>query len=249
MEAALDVGPAPAGALQVIPTPGPAPTAQALTAPGAAQDRVGLPEDYVHRLTPFYVFDRSDNRQVRAVYANAPAARVRSGQPFPYGSVLVMETWRAATTPDNQLALDAAGRYQREELTGIFVMRKEQGFGERYGPDRTGEWEYVAFRPDGSGFATPPERSQACAQCHLAVSDAQKDWVVRADLFFATPARLLGLPRTGHPGGALLGPGGGPGGPGASLLALAAGGLVLALGAAALGARARRRRTGGLPYP
>src|SRR5262249_26948759 len=70
MEAALDVGPAPAGALQVIPTPGPAPTAQALTAPGAAQDRVGLPEDYVHRLTPFYVFDRSDNRQVRAVYAN-----------------------------------------------------------------------------------------------------------------------------------------------------------------------------------
>ena len=193
----------PAG-VTIQPTPAipPAPQIAALTAPGANDDRVGLPENYRERLGTFYVFDRSDNRQVRHVFGNQPALAARDAQPFPFGSVLVMETWRAKLGPDNQPALDANGRYEKEELAGIFVMRKEPGFGTKYGPDRTGEWEYVACRPDGTGFATAPDRSQACAQCHLAASDNRKDWVVRAALFFASPRAalpsLLRLPATGH---------------------------------------------------
>ncbi|MBI3973818.1 MAG: cytochrome P460 family protein [Chloroflexi bacterium] len=195
---------APSGqTVQTVPVP-PTPTAVVLTAPGADVDRVGLPENYRERLVQFYVFDRADNRQVRSVFVNLTGAQVREGQPYPYGTILVMETYRAQLTPENQIALDASGRYIRGDLAGIFVMRKERGFGEKYGHDRTGEWEFVAYRPDGSGFSTPPERSQACAQCHLAVSDAQRDWVVRANLFFASrasgpvlPAGIGALPRTG----------------------------------------------------
>jgi hemoglobin len=174
---------------------------------------------------------------VRHVFANPSAAAVRQGQPFPYGSVLVMETWRAKLTADNQIDLDANGRYQKDELAGIFVMRKEAGYGAKYGPDRTGEWEYVAYRPDNGQFQTAPERSQACAQCHLAASDAQKDWVIRANLFFAQRlnplAGVAGLPRTG--GHDFLTPL-----PSLAPFGLAVAGPALMLAGAAL--RSRRRR-------
>jgi uncharacterized cupredoxin-like copper-binding protein len=198
METAFTVTAPPAGVtIQATPPIPPAPTIQALTAPGANVDRVGLPENYQQRFQTFYVFDRPDNRQVRHVFGNPPAMAAQPNRPFPYGSILVMETWRAKLTPDNQLALDANGRYQKDELTGIFVMRKEPGFGPKYGPDRTGEWEYVAYNPATGAPATTPERSQACAQCHLATSDAQRDWVERANLFFAQRLNLLRLPATG----------------------------------------------------
>ena len=241
MEAPLDVEPLAVGQLvQPTPAPGATATPVTLTAPGANVDRVGLPANYRTGFLPFYVFDRADNRQVRAVFVNPAGAQVREGQPYPYGTILVMETYRAQLTADGQIALDPSGRFIRDELTGIFVMRKERGFGEKYGIDRTGEWEYVSYRPDGSGLATPPERSQACAQCHLAVSDAQRDWVVRANLFFQSrpslPAALAGLPRTGAhaiatgtvPAGLLP-------------FALAAGAPLLVLAGLALRSLSRRR--------
>lgn len=239
MEANFEVTERPAG-VAVLPTPtiAPAPQIAALTTPDATVDRVGLPEEYRSRLGDFYVFDRSDNRQVRHVYGNREALAAREGQPFPYGSVLVMETWRAKLGPDNQPALDASGRFLKDELAAIFVMRKDLGFGAKYGPDRTGEWEYVAYRPDGMGFQTAPERSQACAMCHLATSDGRKDWVVRAGIFFTNPRAalpsLLRLPQTGH--GALAGVAAPP----AVLpLALAVAAPLLALTARRLRGRAR----------
>ena len=41
-------------------------------------------------------------------------------------------------------------------------MRREKGFGEAYGKNRTGEWEYVEYRADGT-YITPPRKSFACA--------------------------------------------------------------------------------------
>lgn len=201
METALEVSPPPAGqTVQATPGPPPTPTAAPLTSPGADVDRVGLPEGYRELFPTFYVFDRADNRQVRHVYANPIGTTARDGQPYPYGTILVMETWRAQLTQDNQIARGADGRYIRDELTGIFIMRKERGFGEKYGADRTGEWEFVAYRPDGS-YLTRPEFTQACAQCHQATSSAQLDWVVRGNLFFAgraaQPPLPAALPRTG----------------------------------------------------
>ncbi len=42
------------------------------------------------------------------------------------------------------------GRFIPAELLSIPAMRKEPGFGEKYRHDRTGEWEYVSFKPDGT---------------------------------------------------------------------------------------------------
>jgi plastocyanin len=147
---------------------------------GPAQDRVGFPTDYQTKMHRLYVYDRPDVRQVRTIYGNDQAASVERGKglTYPYGSVLVMETW-AAIVDANGPVLNAEGRFQKNPAATptLFVMRKEPGFGTEYGPNRNGEWEYVAYRPDGSYQTTPPN-SASCAICHLQ-ADATNDWTFR----------------------------------------------------------------------
>jgi len=71
---------------------------------------------------------------------------------FPYGSILVMQTWACLKDPSTNCILDENGRFQKDPAASptLFVMRKEQGFGEAYAQNRTGEWEYVAYRVDGT---------------------------------------------------------------------------------------------------
>jgi plastocyanin len=144
--------------------------------------------------TPFYEFDRPDNRTARVIYANERAASVQQGQPFPYGSILVMEVYRTQRDEAGNVLLDDNGRFTPEELSGIFVMRKEPGFGAKYGELRNGEWEYVAYRPDGT-VLTPPERSNGCAACHMEAGQG-KDWVFGAHRHFAAmePSAPEGIP-------------------------------------------------------
>lgn len=141
-------------------------------------DRVGFPENYQSAYSVYYEFDRPDNKTARVIYANPVAAQVGTEQNFPYGSVLVMEVYRTKRDDAGAVLLDDQGRYQREELTGLFVMRKERGFGSKYKELRNGEWEYVAYRADKS-VLTPPERTAACAACHMEAGQG-KDWVFGA---------------------------------------------------------------------
>jgi hypothetical protein len=67
------------------------------------------------------------------------------------------------------------GHYRKDKALGLHVMGKERGFGEAYRQDRTGEWEYVEYRPDGT-YITLPEKSQVCAHCHLKAG-RDKDFV------------------------------------------------------------------------
>lgn len=153
------------------PTPRPAPI----------EDRVGFPENYLEDFKLLFVFDRPDNQQVRAICGNDLASGTAEGEAFPYGSILVMETW-ATKRDENRIAvLDENGHYIRERLTGVFVQRKEEGFGEAYLEDRSGEWEYVAYRPNGETFI-PPERTNPCATCHLTQGGEGLDFVFRMNL-------------------------------------------------------------------
>jgi plastocyanin len=169
---------APLGAVPAEQPAAPTPTPR----PAPVEDRVGFPEGYQNTFQTFFVLDRPDNKQVRVIYANDAAASVTPGATFPYGSILVMETYRALEDEANQPLLDDAGRYQRGDLTGIFVMRKEPGFGAAYEMNRTGEWEYVAFRLDRT-YSTPARQSAPCAVCHTDAGGT-RDWVFRANLFF-----------------------------------------------------------------
>jgi plastocyanin len=146
-------------------------------------DRVGYPQGYRENFRQFYVFDRFDARSVSFVCANETAASVRPGEPFPYGSILAFESWRPLTDGDDELVLDADGRLIRSALNGIILMRKEEGFGAGYGEARSGEWEYVAFRPDGT-YLTAPEASTGCASCHAAGGTAERDFVFRTNVHF-----------------------------------------------------------------
>jgi plastocyanin len=145
-------------------------------------DRVGFPEGYQDTFSLFYEFDRPDNKTARVIYANDVAASVQPGQPFPYGSILVMDVYRTKKDEAGTVLLDENGRYVRDELSGHFVMRKEPGFGAKYGELRNGEWEYVAYRADGT-FQTPPENTNGCAACHMEAG-LGKDWVFGIHRFF-----------------------------------------------------------------
>jgi plastocyanin len=166
-------------ATPVPPTPRPAPS----------EDRVGFPQDYPNNFKLLFVFDRPDNRQVRVICGNEAAAAHKAGEPFAYGSVLVMETWRARLDDKDVPVLDENGHYIREALTGIFVQRKEKGFGEAYLEDRSGEWEYVAYRPDGKSLI-PPARTNACASCHLRQAGEQLDFAFRMDMYHKGEAAM-----------------------------------------------------------
>ena len=175
--------------LDRLPVAGAPATRVASAAPNV--DRVGLPEGYQEAFKLFYEFDRPDNQSARVIYANDlaasitpdefAAARVEPGEPFPYGSILVMEVYRTQKDDAGNVLLDVTERYERDELSGIFVMRKEPGFGAKYGAQRNGEWEYMAYRPDGTPLV-PPERTNSCAACHVEAGQG-RDWVFGAHRF------------------------------------------------------------------
>ncbi len=164
--------------------------------PAPTEDHVGFPTDYKDTYQLFYVFDNYQNRQIRAVYGNPTAASVMPGHAFnfPYGSIILFESYTVQEGDNGEPLLDDDGRFIPNELTTLFVMRKEQGFGEDYQYLRNGEWEYVAYRPDGT-YATPPSGTGTCALCHLTGSSlpfskdsqpigAQWDYVFRPELYF-----------------------------------------------------------------
>jgi len=144
-------------------------------------DRIGFPVGYQHTYKLFYTFDQFQNRQIRVAYGNDVAASVKPGQPYPYGSILVGEFYPALRNADGEPALDENGRFIIGGAPTIFVMRKERGFGVAYGENRSGEWEYVAYRPDGS-YATLPQNTTSCSICHQ-FAGPDRDFVFRTSLF------------------------------------------------------------------
>src|SRR5439155_26862601 len=140
-----------------------------------------------------YVFDNFQNRQIRKVYGNSTAASVSPGEVFnfPYGSIILFESYSVKEDSTGEPLLDDQGRFIPNALTTVFVMRKEIGFGVDYKELRNGEWEYAAYRPDGT-TSTQPSATGACAQCHLTGGaqttarnvGAQWDYVFRPDLYF-----------------------------------------------------------------
>lgn len=101
------------------------------------------------------------------MYATRPAsAEAKPGQPAPNGTVLIMEDRKARVDAQGQTLRDADGRMMpSDEITNIFVMRKEAGWGEAHPPEkRNGDWEYAWFNPDGSRRANAT--MDGCFACH-----------------------------------------------------------------------------------
>ncbi|HXA06225.1 MAG TPA: cytochrome P460 family protein [Bryobacteraceae bacterium] len=142
--------------------------AQDLPAPKA--DRVGFPKGYQSAFRQLRTTDSAEAKTVIVVYGNPPAASAKGGK-YPYGSVIVMETWSTLQDAQKNVLL-SGGHFRKDKVTGLHVMRKEHGFGEAYLENRTGEWEYVEYRPDGT-YITPPAASAKCASCHVKAGEAR----------------------------------------------------------------------------
>jgi plastocyanin len=182
MQTPAPVTPSPAAAGSPAASPKAAAAATATPRPAPQEDRVGFPEGYQNTFKLLLVMDRPDNKQVRVICGNDVAANTPPDRPYPYGSILVMETYRTKQDAQGNPVLTPQGRYIREALVATFVMRKEPGFGVEYQADRSGEWEYTAYRPDKS-YQTRPENSNACAACHLRQAGEAQDFVFRTSLF------------------------------------------------------------------
>ena len=152
------------------------------SASAPAIDRIGFPNGYQEKFQVLRIVNKKEEQKVVTVFGNGLAASVTNAAqlPYPYGSVIVMETASVLKDAQGKPLLDDQGNGRKDKVLGLHVMRRERDFGAAYGPNRTGEWEYVEYRADGS-YITPPQKSFACAECHIKAGPKQ-DFVYRGRL-------------------------------------------------------------------
>ena len=138
-------------------------------APAPQEDRVGFPKDYQAKYQILRTVVHEKDSKVVTIYGNTQAASVTNltQLPYPYGSIIVMET--SSTTNNNK------GGFDKDKVSGLHVMRREKDFGTAYSTNRSGEWEYVEYRADGS-YITPASKSASCSECHIKAGGS-KDFV------------------------------------------------------------------------
>jgi hypothetical protein len=144
-----------------------------------AADRVGFPKDYRTEFKVLGVKVRDTPPEVLTAYGNDKAASVSShGKlPFPEGSIILMEFSYALRDATNQIQRDADGVVIKGEIEHVDVMKRGKNFGEAYGPNRSGEWEFAGYKLDGT-YKTTPEDSVQCAACHRKAGP-ENDFVYR----------------------------------------------------------------------
>ncbi|THI88275.1 MAG: hypothetical protein CAF41_006145 [Nitrospira sp. CG24A] len=156
---------------------GPAPTSSAPVKPRDGE--LPLPAGYQNGPKFLSEIQRPDAKQVRELFINPVGAKTNPGQPFPNGTVMVMELYKAKTTGET-LETGADGKLVKDDLAKILVMGKGEGWGQEV-PDnlKNGQWVFAAYGPDGKALA---EDFTKCRACHAPL--AQKDFVHRYDEYF-----------------------------------------------------------------
>lgn len=137
--------------------------------PDTTVTRAKLPPDYAKAFQLYDKVDKSDRKIVRFLYVNREILpQVSADAPFPNGTVIVMEDREVALDATGKPMVDAAGRLQATgRIKGITVMAKELMWGDTnaFPPEKdNGDWEYAAFRGDGS---PNPVKLDTCYACHL----------------------------------------------------------------------------------
>jgi hemoglobin len=126
---------------------------------------------------------RPDAKQVREIYMNPASTSATAAKGFPNGTVFVMENYGAKADAAGALVQGADGKLVKGDLLRVFVMGKNEGWGQS-APDglKNGDWIYAAYLANGD---KAPDPIAACRACHLTLP-ASNDFVHRYDEFFAT---------------------------------------------------------------
>lgn len=124
---------------------------------------------------------RPDAKQVREIYMNTAAAAGTAAKGFPNGALFVMENYAAAANADGSLKAGPDGKLVKGDLLRVFVMGKNEGWGQS-APEglKNGDWIYAAYMAGGEKSA---DSTLTCRACHLPL--AGKDFVHRYDEYFA----------------------------------------------------------------
>ena len=133
-----------------------------------AQDpKIKLPTNYKSEFTNYLSLDRVQNHdQIIRLFANDIAMKgMNDGSEFPYGSVLVAEVYKAKKDANGEVVKSELGRRVRDKFALIAVMEKQPGWGDGFEAQyKNGDWDFAAFKPDGSVAAS--KDLNACRSCH-----------------------------------------------------------------------------------
>lgn len=134
----------------------------------AGPDRVAYPAGYAQNFIVYNMVDRPDRNIVRFMYVSPDShAEAVGGAPAPDGTILIMEDRPAALDADGNPLTGPDGRLvPSQEVTNVFVMEKQPGWGDAYPPDvRNGDWDYAWYLADGS--PRPEASFDGCFSCHM----------------------------------------------------------------------------------
>ena len=157
------------------------------SAPVAALNdgELAVPADYKSWPKFLSEIQRPDAKQVREIYMNPVATKGTAASGFPNGSVFVMENYAAQADASGALLKGADGKLVKGNLLRVFVMGKNEGWGQSAPAAlKNGNWIYAAYAGNGDKVADP---TVACRGCHLPLG-ASKDFVHRYDEYFAKTA-------------------------------------------------------------
>src|SRR5262245_46335482 len=132
----------------------------------AGPDNVKFPANYAKGVL-YTTVDRPDNKQFRELFITRFALdEAKAGRPLPSGTVLTMINYKAKLGADGNPEKDGNGRFiKTDEIAGIAVMEKRNGWGSEYADDmRNGEWEYQAFKADKT--VNDKANLKNCFMCH-----------------------------------------------------------------------------------
>ena len=137
----------------------------------AGPDKVAFPEGYQTHFVRYTTIDKPERKPpiVRFMYVNPEAlAAAQADQPAPQGTVLIMEDHKAQLDADGKAMTDSRGRFiPTNDLTNVFVMEKQPGWGAEYSPEqRNGEWEYAWYQPNGARKVGDFVKFERCFACH-----------------------------------------------------------------------------------
>lgn len=142
----------------------------------AGPERVDFPQGYRDGFQRYLDVDRPDREIKRFFYVNPEAlAAAQPGADLPDGTVLIMEDHKVemdGAAPRR----DAEGRFiATDEITNVFVMEKQPGWGADYSEARrNGDWDYAWFDANGTLKHDDPARYDGCFSCHQ--SRAERDY-------------------------------------------------------------------------
>jgi hemoglobin len=143
---------------------------------------LAIPADYKSWPKFLTAVERPDAKQVRDIYVIPGADRTKAGDPFPDGTVFVMENYAAKANADGTLVTGGDGKLVKRDLLRVFVMGKGEGFADKTIPElKNGTWVYAAY--DAAGKPAPDPTAN-CRACHL--PQASKDFVHRYDEYFSS---------------------------------------------------------------